>query len=131
VFKKPGGGIEELPEEMPYITEEPAAPENACVDSEEDHGLKPYIRNLRSGAVAGFKYFRFDGTERAITMELRGSAGVEVILDQPDGAVIAEGRVEAENWTTVTAILRPITGDHALYFRIREGCADFAAFEID
>jgi hypothetical protein len=44
--------------------------------------------------------------------------------------VIAAGRIDDGSWTEITAGLPQITGDHALYFRISEGCADFAAFEI-
>ena len=42
-----------LPADMPYITEEE--------DTDYEKGFKPYITNLREGAVAGFKYFAFDG----------------------------------------------------------------------
>ena len=64
VMSGPGEAVPELPEEMPYITEE--------ADETGEKGLKPYIRNLRTGSAAGFKYFQFEGTESRITVELRG-----------------------------------------------------------
>ncbi|MCD7819901.1 MAG: family 43 glycosylhydrolase, partial [Lachnospiraceae bacterium] len=67
----PEGGTIVIPEEWPYVTEEPLCAENGdCVEKElpkenagENKGLKSYIYNLRKGAVAGFKSFVFDGTE--------------------------------------------------------------------
>lgn len=111
-----------IPEEMPYITEE--------ADADGEKGLKPYIQNLRTGAAAGFKYFMFDGTESVIEMELRGKGVVEVLADSPDGEAQAVVSVDAESWKKASAEWRSMTGTHALYFRVKEGIVDFAAFEV-
>lgn len=118
----PGAPLPELPEEMPYITEE--------ADENGEKGLKPYIKNLRTGAVAGFKYFAFDGTESSIELELRGKGTVEVLLDSPEGEVQTTVSVDAEGWKRISAEWNSAEGTHALYFRVKEGIADFAAFAI-
>ncbi|MCD7885531.1 MAG: family 43 glycosylhydrolase [Lachnospiraceae bacterium] len=95
----PEGGALVIPEERPYVTEEPLEgaeaedtgsaakePMDACAETPshcpmgdaaagDNKGLKPYIYNLRKGAAAGFKSFAFDGTEREITLEVRESCG--------------------------------------------------------
>ena len=123
VEPKPGQGMPELPEEMPYITEE----ENADFEK----GLKPYIANLREGAVAGFKYLAFDGSEQSITLELRGRGAVQVRLDAPDGPAVAELAHSSENWQSTKADLSRIDGIHALYVVVTDGRLDFASFTIE
>lgn len=122
VMGGPGEPLPEIPEERPYITEEP------CTFGE--HGLKPYIYNLRAGAVAGFKYFAFDGTEREIGLELRGNGVVEILLDDAEEAAIARVRCETEDWKRIFGELPAVSGVHALYFRIKTGNVDFASFEM-
>jgi hypothetical protein len=107
---------------MPYVTEE--------TDEHGEKGLKPYITNLRTGAVAGFKYFVFDGTEDCIEIELRGTGAVEVLADAPDGEVKAVVSIDSADWDIVSGSLVGLSGIHALYFRVKEGTVDFAAFEI-
>ncbi len=146
----PDGGAIVIPEEWPYITEEEIAAAGAEADLFENKGLKPYIYNLRKGAVAGFKSFAFDGTEKEITLELRGEGRMEVRLDAPEGALAAEvtadackegsaeAAVSAETnacgktalWQERVAPLTTTTGEHALYFVVAEGKLDFASFTI-
>lgn len=118
----PGLALPELPEEMPYITEEQ--------DSSWEKGLKPYIANLREGAVAGFKYLSFDGSEQTVSLELRGCGTLRLTLDRPDGPVVAELSHTSEDWERTAAKLEPTTGVHALYVTTTGGCVDFAAFTI-
>ncbi len=121
----PGETLPELPEEMLYITEE--------ADGAGEKGLKPYIRNLREGAAAGFKYFQFDGSETRIALELRGKGTVEILLDSPDpdeGTLAGTAESDSDAWEIQSAGLRADAGKHALYFRVKEGILDFASFEI-
>ncbi|CUN77263.1 hypothetical protein EAI89_13470 [Eubacterium sp. am_0171] len=122
VMGGPGQPVPELPEEMPYVTEE--------ADAQGEHGLKPFIRNLKTGAVAGYKYFRFDGDETTIALELRGCGTVEVHLDTPDGEKVAEVIVDSCDWKIVDTKMESCEAVHALYFIVKEGCMDFAGFEI-
>lgn len=122
VMAGPGEPLPELPEEMPHITEEEV--EN------EEHGLKPYIKNLQEGAVAGFKYFAFTGNEKQIMLELRGKGTVQVRLDQPEGDVAATVRVDSAEWKECLAEFEQTEGVHALYVKVMEGAVDFAAFEM-
>ena len=118
----PGDSRPELPEFMPYITEER--------DENYEYGCKPYICNMRTGAVAGFKYFEFDRTEREIVLELRGNGKVEVLLDCLDGEVVAEAENTGERWNIVSAELKKTEGVHALYVRCVDGKLDFASVEM-
>jgi hypothetical protein len=114
--------LPKLREEIPYVTEEE--------DEKGEKGLKPFIYNLREGAVAGFKYFRFEGDESFVRMELRGKAEAELRLDSPEGTVAASFRTDSAGWNFCRADLIATEGVHALYFRIKNGTADFASFEI-
>lgn len=122
----PGQPLPPLPEDMPYITEE--------ADENSEHGLRPFIHNMRNGAVAGFKYFQFDGEEEEIRLVLRGRGIMEVLLDSPEGKKIGSVMVDAcgekESWTEVRSKLNYIEGTHALYFKTKEGILDFAEFAI-
>lgn len=118
----PGQPVPEFPEEMPYITEEE--------DKNGEKGLKPFIKNMHPGAVAGFKYFAFDGTETNLEAELRGYGKVKVLLDSPEGKSVAELLNEADKWKKISVNINAVKGTHALYFRVEEGILDFSMFEI-
>lgn len=98
----PGEAVPKLPEQMPYITEEE--------DENYEKGLKPYIANLREGAVAGFKYFAFDGDEELVTLELRGSGRAQVLIDGPDGKIVASMTVNSAEWEKRTDKLMKVHG---------------------
>ncbi len=128
VLVNPGESIPVLPPQMPYITEE----ENDAYEK----GLKPYIANMQEGAVAGFKYFTFDGDEKEITLELRGNGKVSVILDSPEGQEaaqpgISEGKKDPDGWMKVTGELTGIQGVHALYIKVVSGTVDLAGFTVE
>lgn len=119
----PGRELPEFPPEMPYITEE--------ANSTWEKGLKPYIANLRDGAVAGFKYLAFDGREQFISLELRGCGSAEIRLDTPDGPAAAELSHNSLDWLSTKTILDKTEGTHALYVVVTEGKLDFASFIIE
>ena len=85
---------------------------------------------MRTGAVAGFKDFEFDGTEKEIVLELRGVGKVEVSVDAPDGEVVAEAENTSETWSVVSTALKKIKGVHALYVKCVDGKLDFASVEM-
>ncbi len=118
----PGTPLPALPEDMPYITEE------ACPGGEKD--LKPYIYNLCENAIAGFKYFSFDGTETELTAELRGHGALKIVLDTPDGPAVGAVSCTSDTWTMAASPLLKTEGTHAVYFISTEGRLDIAAFEI-
>lgn len=117
VMSSPTGGELVLPEEMPYLTEEP------CEGGE--HGLRSFAKNLRTGAVCGFKYFAFEGAEN-VSLTLRGEGEAAVVLDSPDGEVLSAGALSAKDWTELSLPLGETRGVHALYVRVLSGCFDFA-----
>lgn len=112
----------ELPESMPYITEES--------HPDYEKRLKPYIANLREGAVAGFKYLDFSGEEKTIALDLRGCGSVCIRLDSPCGAPVALLTHSSETWESSGANLAKTIGTHALYVTVTGGTLDFGGFTI-
>ncbi len=121
VMTSPGGGELILPEEMPYITEEP------CEVGE--HGLRPYIRNLRAGAVCGFKYFDFGAGVGSITVTVRGE-GVIGLASGPAEKALSEAAFSSENWSDVSLCAEGLTGVQPVYFHIISGKGDISGFQF-
>lgn len=120
VMGGPGEEVPEIPEEMPYITEEEK--------KGEEKELYPFIYNMRGGAVAGFKYFALKGTEKEITVTVRGRGILELVIDAPDGCAVGSVECGSSEWTEQRMDISVTEGVHALYFRVKEGYVDFAEF---
>lgn len=95
-----------------------------------------YIANLRDGAVAGFRSFRFEGI-RSVTMELRGRAeGCFEVSSDPDfrvvvGTLPVQG-LRPRTWSPVTGPVNLRDGVADLYFRFRgSGRVDFLSFRLN
>lgn len=109
---------------LPYFTQSGA-------DRQERGGQ--YIANLRDGAWCGFRYFSFDGSEKAITASVRGRAAgyleVRYDLRLPPAASLPVR--PAEDWTEVRGKTALPEGTRPLYFTFRgSGSLDFQSFEI-
>lgn len=146
----PGAPAPQVPEGVPYITEEftdgrraqeddgtVTMEERAAVLAERDRAyagqepaLRGYIRSLSCGAAAGYRYLAFDGTENRISLCLRGQGHVEVRLDRADGEMIASCSVDSHTWQDVGAAMRAVTGVHAVYIVTTEGTVDLAGYTI-
>lgn len=50
--------------------------------------------------------------------------------DGDAGTVAAEVSADSDQWENEVSDLHAAAGKHALYFRVKEGNVDFAAFEI-
>lgn len=114
-------------EAHPYIAQESGISSVATLQNQ-------YIYNLQDKAICGFKYFRFDGTEKLLRMRLRGTLNGEISVhcDKPDGPCIAKVLVvESTDWNWSETSLSPIRGNYALYFKFfGKGKCDFDAFRI-
>ena len=101
---------------------------------DDDHGSTQYIANMRDGAVAGFKYFQFEGLA-GIDIGFGGKCdGVVEVSTTPDFAsVSARLPVRAQGRRSESGA--PIDledGVHALYFRFRgKGAMDFYSFRFN
>lgn len=99
----------------------------------EDNGDQ-YIANMRDGAVAGFKYFQFDGADQ-ISVTLRGHAsGVLKVSEKPDffriNASFPVRLFGGEK--TLRAALRIAPGRRTLYFQFcGKGAVDFLSFSFE
>ena len=107
--------------EHPYFTQTGG-------DREGDGGQ--YIANMRSGSVAGFKYFQI-GKKTAVSLEAGGDGkGVMQVSDRPDFAHIC-AEVTIMSGLAWDAPLHMEPGVRALYFRFRgEGAVSFHAFTL-
>ncbi len=100
-----------------------------------------YIANMRDGAVAGFKYFLFDGTEREIGISVRGNARGHMIVshnknlffDKDLSSVAAKLPLNLNGQlSSVRGPFRAIAGKQALFFGYEgEGSIDFLSFTMD
>lgn len=99
-----------------------------------------YIKNMRDGSTAGYKYFALQGLEQ-ISVMLRGKA--EGVLEirtrepgrstQPEEAVIGriEIHVDPDAWSRLEGEIKAEDGKAALYFTYRgNGVVDFRSFEL-
>ena len=83
---------------------------------------------MRTGAVAGFKYFDWTEPGSALSVTVRGTGVLEIVPDSPDGDALAEIAADAPQWSVYRAEFPEITGVHALYFRVKTGRLDFSEF---
>jgi hypothetical protein len=92
-----------------------------------------YIANMRSGAVAGFKYFEFrDLKEIVVTVSGKGEGALQISTGPDFGSICGEIPVlpmgEPEVFHAGCTLA---DGVHALYFRYRgSGYVDFHSFEL-
>lgn len=92
-----------------------------------------YIANMRDGAVAGFKYFAFDGEKRiSVTVSGVCSGTVEVSHSPDFEAVIARIPVSAKGErVTAEGTFAPKKGTQPLYFRYTgQGAMNFHTFDM-
>lgn len=108
----------------PYFTQSGA-------DREQDGDQ--YIANMTDGAWAGYKYFRFTGTEKEIMVSVRGTAkGTVSVLTALGQEFVARINVcPADGFSLFKARLEIGEGVYPLFFRYEgEGAFDFDKFEI-
>ena len=98
----------------------------------EDNGDQ-YIANMRDGAVAGFKYFQFDGASR-IKVTVRGTAKGRILVsgDPQFNTLVSAFHVQVnEETVTLETDLDITDGVHPLYFKfLGAGAVDFISFEL-
>ena len=112
-------------QEHPYFTQSGA-------DRESDPDQ--YIANLRDGATAGFKYFKFDELSKITVMVRGGGTGRMEVRTTPKGDVIAEiSIIPSSAWETCEgAVNAPHSGVSALYFTFRgAGSIDFKSLILE
>lgn len=100
-------------------------------DGDETQG---YIANMRSGATAGFKYFKCSGIKK-VSVKARGGAHKAVfeVMTSWDAEPVGKIQLGATNeWKTYTADISIPDGVQAIYFRFAgEGSVSFASFELE
>lgn len=103
-------GLSNTPEaeDHPYFTQ-------SGKDRESDG--KQYIANMRDGAVAGFKYFKFDGLSEIGILVAGVGTGEFIISTKPNGTPVCRIPVMLNGETTrFSAKAVPLSGERALYF---------------
>lgn len=98
-----------------------------------DENAVQYIANMRSGSVAGFKYFALEGAGY-VSVSVSGRArGVMQVSGRPDFETLAAEipLYVSGDLTSFGAQLRMPDGVQPLFFRYQgEGSVDFYAFEL-
>ena len=92
-----------------------------------------YIANMRDGAWAGFKYFRFDGTETAVSVLVRGTADgfMKLFFDRDREPIAIIPIKAATQYCEYSDELTGISGIIPLYFVYEgSGSVDFKEFVI-
>ncbi len=89
-----------------------------------------YIKNMRRGAVAGYKYFKCQS--ESVTVSVRGSAGKLEVLFSPEEKPAAEiALTGSEDFVSYTAPLS-FEGEKAIYLRYEgDGSIDILWLELD
>ncbi len=100
----------------------------------EDREEKPfqYVQNLRDGACAGYRSFRFEEA-KGISVQIRGKCkGELVVYDEEKGNTVAVIPVQpSKDWTDFSSSLKIANGIHPLYFVFRgKGSLDLASFTL-
>ena len=101
-------------------------------DRECDHDQ--YVKNFCDGATAGFKYFDFDGSEREISVTVRGKAkGKITVRDGLNGNIVAVIEIDnnREETKSFASKLNIAQGKKPLYFTYNgKGRPDFLSFRL-
>ena len=119
----------------PYVTQD--GKDGVYLDDPEDAPVQ-YIANMRSGAVAGFKYFR-TGVSDSISAEYRFRKAGEGVLEVSTSTLFSSvcaripvsGRREKTWRNSPVCPLSCPEGKQALYFRYTgSGAMDFLSFTL-
>lgn len=105
----------------PYITQDGEDRENSpCI----------YIKNMRNGSVAGYKYFSCKAKEIEITV--CGKGVIEVSTDNSFSSICASFEIDSTQWKNYCSPLSAGNEIFALYFRYtgNQSC-DFLDFSIN
>ena len=92
-----------------------------------------YIANLQDGAWCGFKYFAFVGSEKTVTVTVRGSGSgvIKAYTDWVHPAAAALPVVPSSEWADFTAPINVSAGVVPLFFVFEgDGAIDFSTFEV-
>lgn len=119
----------DMPEFLPYTFYEYT---DADPYLGEDETAIPYVANLTEGAMTGFRYFDFDGTERMITLTARsrGVGEIEVICNGESVGKV--GLCEAAKWQKHQAVCSFSKGKAELRLVYHgNGAADLLYLEIE
>lgn len=124
------------PMATPYVTQDEEDYDPPCqIKGESASGKEPevYLKDMKNGRVAGYKYFDFQGTTM-ISVTLRGKAkGTMIVSTKEEGNAAAEILVDcsSDQWQTFHAPLSVDDGKSALYFCFHgKGTLDMLKFEL-
>jgi hypothetical protein len=83
----------------------------------------------------GFRYLEFDGTEKEMTIQLRGRGSGEITAYLDDDNTVVSGRfplaLNSAEWTDVTGAVEAISGRYPLRFIFSgEGSLEMNSFSI-
>lgn len=101
--------------------------------TQEAETEQPFIANLRDGAMAGYRFFLFDGTEKTFVLRYRGTGTGQILVQDFEGTALLACLpvAPADRWREVSAPWKSFAGRKG--FRIQfqgTGALDLLDFEI-
>jgi hypothetical protein len=95
----------------------------------------PFVTNITDTSLVGFRYLEFDGTEKEMTMQLRGRGSGEITAYLDDDNTVVSGRfplaLNSAEWMDVTGAVEAISGRYPLRFVFSgEGSLEMNSFSI-
>lgn len=116
----------------PYIANTQISEEHPYITQDGELGDEQYIVNMRSGAMAGYRYFAFKNPKK-IAVKVRGNGtGRLKIRTEAEGKIVSEIPVNpSDRWTEITADISAEDGERALWFAYEgAGSMDFLSFML-
>ncbi len=104
--------------------------------TDRESGPNQYICDIKKRTIIGYKYFEFNGTERRITIKVRGSAnGIMYVCDsEKKGKCLSKIIIslDSNKWSTYSSDLVQLNGKFALFFKFTgKGQFDMDSFSIE
>lgn len=121
--------------DYPYLTQD--IPDTDPTDELRERDLTEpvqYIKNMRDGSTAGYKYFNFEDVDH-VNVRIRGEAqGMLEIRTSLEGTVIGrlEIHIASDEWQDITGKMCGADGVSGLYFTFcGKGSFDFRGFVLE
>lgn len=109
----------------PYMTQD---------EVDGDESVVQYLKGMRNGYTAGYKYFDFSCHNGTIQLRVRcsGSGTLQIATDEDCRNVIGMVKLKpSTQWETLASAYQITTGKHALFFRYHgTGSMEMLQFEL-
>ena len=103
---------------------------------EVENQLQSYVSNITDDCLVGYRYLRFDGSEKKLNLNLKGKGQgkFQIFLTDADDEAHAELRIDADSeiWQEVSVNIQPASGKYPLRLRYTgEGMLELGNLTIE